>query len=619
MSEIFAPGTPNALAAGYATQSLAGGLPTLTLGASQASADVIEFTGLLTVQDIVVVIPPPLFPQQVQSTASYSGPWGSGWIKVLKNTTSGPFQVTVTGPGGSGVVVAQGNAGWYYSKDGVNVFAIPNGTFMPCVPGIITDFPNQAAMVAFDTTTIPMGDACVARVDTYDDLFVFLRGSTLTVEPDVVIPSTDGFGQWVRLGLASQRTVEARSLFVGNTGGVPSDENTGLDALHPLASWSELSRRYASSIVQGGPIALTITYGGGATDIWTSSALFEGHPQLVGLPTVTPAIANSGAYTMPVRTGPNPKGWTVANFAALPNRQLLRGQTSGVKFWRSIFAGGGVPGTTNANVISPLMIGSSPWPFPGPPAPELLDQLALPVLQLGTVNGGWVFSDLLLQTTLDNPGFLDAITFVECDLTFFLNAFLPRCTAINCWIGSSTFQHTNTIINGGLMTPPSTSLPTFCEAQWQVQQDAVLGYTLVHGAGEILYGQVCFAGVGPALLVAGGSSVTPAFPENLATQPAQLYGTTGTDAGPNPSPVLLNNGFLNYRVALGPPDVVSPFSPADFQLGPNGTPTLAPVNPTTNVPSAPVTCRWQNLPVAQPAGFGGAAACLQAGAFISTV
>lgn len=124
MSEIAIPGAPNTIPAGYRTQSLAGGLPSIVLASDVANADILELTGTLTVQNINVVIPAPLFPQQVVGVNSYAGPTHSGWLKLIRNSTTGAFNVTVSGPNGTSAGVPQAAVGWYYSPDGVNVFAV---------------------------------------------------------------------------------------------------------------------------------------------------------------------------------------------------------------------------------------------------------------------------------------------------------------------------------------------------------------------------------------------------------------------------------------------------------------------------------------------------------------
>jgi hypothetical protein len=127
MSEIMTPGAPTGVPAGYAAQSLTGGFPTIQLSANVAGADVIEFTGTLTAQDIVVVVPQPPFPTQVRGSnlgGSFSGPTTLGWAKIVRNSTVGPFRVLLQGLGGTNtLVIPQGGAMWVYSPDGLLVFA----------------------------------------------------------------------------------------------------------------------------------------------------------------------------------------------------------------------------------------------------------------------------------------------------------------------------------------------------------------------------------------------------------------------------------------------------------------------------------------------------------------
>jgi hypothetical protein len=125
MSEIITPGAPTGIPSGYAFQSLTGGFPSIQLSANVAAADVLELTGTLTVQDITVLIPKPLFPTQTSGTTSYSTPTASGWMRIVKNSTSGGFNVFLKCVGGpNSLVVPQGQTLWAYSPDGLSVFAV---------------------------------------------------------------------------------------------------------------------------------------------------------------------------------------------------------------------------------------------------------------------------------------------------------------------------------------------------------------------------------------------------------------------------------------------------------------------------------------------------------------
>ena len=122
MSEIITPGAPTSIPAGYAKQSVSGGLPTITLSANVAAADIIEFTGTLTAQNLLVVIPQPLFPTQVNGSVSYSGPTVPGWMKMIKNSANGPFQLILQSQGGTNTLVVGPGTQWVFSPDGVNLF-----------------------------------------------------------------------------------------------------------------------------------------------------------------------------------------------------------------------------------------------------------------------------------------------------------------------------------------------------------------------------------------------------------------------------------------------------------------------------------------------------------------
>jgi hypothetical protein len=131
MSEIMTPGAPTGIPAGYAQQSVAGGFPTILLTANVGAADILELTGALTIQNVIVQIPIAAFPTQVLGSnlgGSYSGPTTSGWMKIIKNSsvstglpgTQGVF-VQIVG-GSNSVQIPQGETVWVYSPDGVRVF-----------------------------------------------------------------------------------------------------------------------------------------------------------------------------------------------------------------------------------------------------------------------------------------------------------------------------------------------------------------------------------------------------------------------------------------------------------------------------------------------------------------
>jgi hypothetical protein len=186
MSEIMTPGAPTIVPAGYAAQSLTGGLPSLQLSANVAAADVIEFTGALTAQDIVVVLPQPLFPSQVVGSnlgGSFSGPTSLGWSKIIRNSTTGSFMVRLQALAGPNrLLIPQGGAMWVYSPDGFSVFAgaqstsgvvgaiglafvFRPGAVAPLQPNVYTTWTTLAAAVTA-TLTLARGPVTIVIDDS---------------------------------------------------------------------------------------------------------------------------------------------------------------------------------------------------------------------------------------------------------------------------------------------------------------------------------------------------------------------------------------------------------------------------------------------------------------------
>lgn len=119
-NQVFPP-----IPAGPAVQSVAGAA-NVTLATNVGASDIIELTGVLT-GNIVVTLPVPLSPQVVGTTGPFS--LVTSWIKIVRNNTTGPFTLTVKGPGGVGVAVTQGASTLLFSEDGANVFS--SGTALP--------------------------------------------------------------------------------------------------------------------------------------------------------------------------------------------------------------------------------------------------------------------------------------------------------------------------------------------------------------------------------------------------------------------------------------------------------------------------------------------------------
>lgn len=185
MSELQNPGAPNPIPAGYAAQSLTGGFPSIVLSDNVAAADILEFTGVLTAQDITVVVPPPVFPQQVTSTSAYFGAPAPGWLKVLKNSTSGPFAVKVTGPGGSALAVPQGQSGVYFTKDGKHVESVQAMSSVQAFAASLVFRPGvPSSGNVFETWTQLMA------------AFATTRGTVTIAVDDSVAPTIIDVGSW---------------------------------------------------------------------------------------------------------------------------------------------------------------------------------------------------------------------------------------------------------------------------------------------------------------------------------------------------------------------------------------------------------------------------------------
>lgn len=120
MEQVFGNGSNQSfqtLPAGFAARVVAGGVD-VNLTSSEGAADLIELTGLLT-GNIRVTIPTPLITQIIGTSGGADFKVGLSWMKLIRNSTTGSFTVTVVGPaGGSGIVLTQGEAQWLYSRDG---------------------------------------------------------------------------------------------------------------------------------------------------------------------------------------------------------------------------------------------------------------------------------------------------------------------------------------------------------------------------------------------------------------------------------------------------------------------------------------------------------------------
>ena len=88
-------------------------------------------------------------------------------------------------------------------------------------------------------------------VETVGDFFRFVRGSALTASSNYVVTSSDGLGQWFRMGIPNPTLLAAIFWAVDPAGG--NDENKGWGATQadaeavPLKTLAELNRRWSGN------------------------------------------------------------------------------------------------------------------------------------------------------------------------------------------------------------------------------------------------------------------------------------------------------------------------------------------------------------------------------------
>ena len=107
---------------------------------------------------------------------------------------------------------------------------------------------NISAMRALPTTSFSFDIVNTVFVDTVGDFFRFVRGSALTPVSNSVVASSDGLGQWFRMGIPNSTFIQAKYWSVGSGG---DDEARGWGATQAdadavkLATMKELNRRLA--------------------------------------------------------------------------------------------------------------------------------------------------------------------------------------------------------------------------------------------------------------------------------------------------------------------------------------------------------------------------------------
>ncbi len=151
-------------------------------------------------------------------------------------------------------------------------------------------------------------------VDTVGDFFKFKAGSTATPVANVVVPSSDGLGQFHRMGIPNQTFLSASfwSLDPANSTGRASDENAGWGVtqaaadLVPLLTMAELKRRTAGARYAGTVVfhQMSAATTGETLDISTVDG--NGYPVWVG--TKSQVYPTSGTVALTTYTAANPSG-----------------------------------------------------------------------------------------------------------------------------------------------------------------------------------------------------------------------------------------------------------------------------------------------------------------------
>ncbi len=226
-------------------------------------------------------------------------------------------------------------------------------------------------MRATATSSLTDTVANTVFVDTVGDFFQFKAGSTLTPVSNVVVASSDGLGQWHRMGIRNQTFLAASFWAVdpANSTGLANDENAGWGAtqaaarLVPLLTIEELNRRLVGSVIsrdvvfeqlssfagpQNGQLTNLRTENGNGYPVWMGkkTAIFTG--VISAYSAETPA---SNTRTMITATG----------LGAAHVGKLIMNAAGTKSAWVQKDLGGGQVGVTlpTAGIAEPYVIGQA--------------------------------------------------------------------------------------------------------------------------------------------------------------------------------------------------------------------------------------------------------------------
>lgn len=194
---------------------------------------------------------------------------------------------------------------------------------------LVVSVANKAALAALDGTKL--GNGAARFVLTYRDWFDLDKTTSRSAIADVVIAATGG-GFWVRRIKSDPSWLVQASWFVdpANTSGTASDENSGADGTHQLATRAEFYRRMAETRLAQ---ATTVTIAGSlaGTDTYTSRVAtslacplnWVGVPVTLFSGVITGYTARNGATSQP----------TMMTIAGLPVSWTASGLVDKVVEW----------------------------------------------------------------------------------------------------------------------------------------------------------------------------------------------------------------------------------------------------------------------------------------------
>ena len=434
-------------------------------------------------------------------------------------------------------------------------------------------------------------------MQSVDDFYAWYPGSTLPADGVNVVTATAGpAGAWHRLYIDSLIWTQQPTWFIdpSNTSGLAANENTGLDAAHPLLTFRELRNRCGSSSYLANVVFNVMSSAPSpGKDPIVFDCNFIGTSMVQGVPTLGAAFS-VGAVTVPVKTGPTAHGWWAAGVSGLTGLFIKVG--GGVEFWADATQLGGT-GTSTLISIPTGALNSD----------DMIQQATLPTVQWGSSEApsfqgvinvaslsftGSIFAGQALNAT-------DCAFDQACDFAV-LGTQLTNCAGIvpgNVLAASNTgvFEYTHGYFAGdGTLSTGTYVFTDFTSAELSIE---IAGTNALYQGDLALGGPASTGGDLFAILSLWSDTALIANVSGGPSGTTMLYGSSTT----------VTHGLAmrtGSRLLYDPPNVPQLFGATDeFNvLGRTSTPLF---DPTTFVAGASLACTWANVAAAQPAGFGG--------------